>query len=182
MTLIAERAKHYLPIIKLLARNAVSEFRRKLRTMFKKSHIKPEFQPLLDKFPEFFLELSDTAKHYDGDCNLRYGFECEGGWVNILENHFEKIRNLLAEANKSGIECNYKACILKEKFGTCEDQGDFKSNDKEMVLKYWKLSDELRSDSSKTCEITGRAGKTLKNGRGWVKTLCLEEAERLEYR
>jgi hypothetical protein len=166
-------------------------------TQFHKNNITEEWQDLVNEFPEFFLEPSpyvlEMTEKYAGkghwpdkleDCtNLRFGFELGGtGWKGILFEHFFAIRNLIKRAMENGHRINYKACILKEKFGRCCDQGNFFGDDFKLYSSdYYKLCDKLEERSLKTCMITGKEGRCVSSNSGWWKTLCEEKAKEIGY-
>jgi hypothetical protein len=165
---------------------------------FHKDNITEEWQDLVNEFPEFFLEPSPyvlkMTEKYAGigdwpdkleECvNLRFGFELDGtGWKGILFEHFYGIRDLIKRAAEVGHKLDYKACILKEKFGTCRNQGDLIGEDAKLYYKdYNDLCWKLEERSAKTCMITGTPGKIVsKPNGGWVRTLCEEKAKELGY-
>jgi hypothetical protein len=131
---------------------------------FHKNNIQPEWEDLVNEFPEFFLDPSpfviESTDEYASkgdwpdkleDCvNLRYGVEISGtGWKPIIFEHFHAVRNLLKNAKESGHDVHYKGCILKEKFKTCRDQGDFYGDDRKLYSEeYMNLVEELYTKSS----------------------------------
>jgi hypothetical protein len=167
-------------------------------TQFHKDNITEDWQDLVNEFPEFFLEPSpyvlEMTEKYAGKghwpdeledcCNLRYGIELQGtGWKGILFEHFYGIRNLIKRAAEMGHKIDYKACILKEKFGRCCDQGDLWGDDVDLYYNdYAKLYHKLEERSLKTCMITGNPGKLVsKANGGWMRTLYEEKAKELGY-
>jgi hypothetical protein len=165
---------------------------------FDRKNITPEWVGLVNEFPEIFLEPSpdvlnyfaeavvkgwnNTAETYDDLCNLRYGFECDIGWKEIIRVFCIEIRELIQKAKDVGDEIHFKTFILKEKFGECHSQGDFYGPNRD---KYWKdycvIVSRLLDKSLSVCEITGAVGKRVRRKGGWCKTLCEEQAEKLEY-
>jgi hypothetical protein len=160
-----------------------------MKTEFLKTNITPEWQDLVDEFPEFIFDLSPHLKRLIQDhpesfetvdelCNLRYGFECSVGWKNLIRKHFLKIKNLIDEAKKEGHEINYRPFILKEKMGTLRDQGEFFGEDIMMYSgHYYDILGDTYAESSKTCEVTGEEGFLCHSGNGWYKTLSQEMIE-----
>lgn len=162
---------------------------------FAKANLEEEWMDLVNEFPEFILELSPCVleifnKEYHNEvdlnsvCNLRYGFECNVGWKNIIREYFTNIRNLIQDAKNNGHEIHYKTFIMKEKFGELRDQGDFYGPDKSLYWnRYVELSREAMQKSSKTCELCGEPGKLLRKGKnwGWIKCLCEKHALEKQY-
>lgn len=156
---------------------------------FLKSNIEDEWMDLCEEFPEFIFELSPYVEEwYDNYsaqcqmsdkselCNLRYGFECGIGWKTIIREYFTQIRDLIKKARSFGHDIHYKACIMKEKFGSLRDQGDFYGRDYNIYYKqYYDLSNVVEVVSTNTCEICGDIGKIRKGS--WVKTLCDKHCE-----
>jgi len=162
--------------------------------------ISGEWIDLVLEYHEIFLEPSPKVLAYYQECkergliynipenvedlcNLRLGFECESGWIEIIREFCEEIRSLIKEAKENGDIIHYKTNILKEKFGECLSQGDFYGDNSD---KYWNqyttILLTLRKKSAKTCERTGRAGSLICHN-FWCKTLCEEEAEKwINYR
>lgn len=158
---------------------------------FSRTHIRPEWQDLVNEFPEIFLDLSPTVlgiyiKHYsqtenqgvENFCNLRYGFECGIGWKSIIREFCVEIRELCEKAKANGHSVFYKSFIFKEKFGELRDQGDFYGPDFHLYLEdYRRISCKLEEKSQFVCETTGKPG-TLRNIGGWRVTICDEELEK----
>lgn len=167
---------------------------------FHKDNIEEDWWDLVNEFPEFILDPSPEVEEWYNDsllsdgqsmptdksqlCNLRYGFECDIGWKEIIREYFKEIQKLLEKARLNGDEVFYKTCIFKEKFGELRDQGDFYGkNYKEYWDDYLVLDKLLVEKSSKTCEICGKEGtlKRRSGGFGWLKTLCDEHAKTHNY-
>ena len=156
---------------------------------FHRNNIEPEWQDLVEEYPEIFLEPSEYVldlynTHYannddenlpkslDEVSNLRYSFECSIGWKEIIRDFCKKIRALVEYAKSEGHEIVYKTCILKEKFGSISDQGDFYGEDARLYYAdYRKISNELEDASGKTCELCGKPGGVVSN-KGWYKCRC----------
>lgn len=110
-------------------------------------NITPEWQPLVEKYPEIFLDLSPMVKslfipprdkevfdlYYPNGiydlCNLRYGVECHIKWLPFIDKFCEEVTELSKCAKSNGHDAYYKSFILKEKYGTLRDQGDWLGND-----------------------------------------------------
>lgn len=165
---------------------------------FSKLNIEPEFGELVNEFPEIFLEpsfevektfeagdrrmgkpMSSVTQNKDDLCNLRYGFEHDVGWIEILREFCAACRELIKNAESK--EARITAFIVKEKFGALEWQGNVYNLNKEEFSKYLELRGKLREKSLTTCEVSGKVGSLRKTEDGWRKTLCEEEAIRLKY-
>lgn len=149
----------------IMLANTLTTF--KQMTQFHKNNIDPEWSDLAVEFSEFIFEPSpfviemtekwagtgDWPDSIEDCCNLRYGFECGVGWKEIIREHFISIRNLIENAKNNGHEIYYKACILKQKFGSCRDQGDFYGADSKIYYKeYTDLISSLYEKSTKVSE------------------------------
>jgi hypothetical protein len=114
-------------------------------------------EKLLKKYPEFFEYL----KTYDGPLMpICFGFECDDGWYNILDDLMGKLKEYCKE-RKEYIDVHQ----IKEKFGgLCFYIG---SGDD----KIFNMIHDAESLSYQTCEICGsteNVGQTC----GWIKTIC----------
>lgn len=135
---------------------------------FIKSNIAEQWEwDLVNEFPKFFLEISEEVMNfYNKRCdknivkiedlvNLRYGFEFHSNWKNIVRDHLISIEELIKKADDNGHEISYKGFIMKEKFNTLRDQGDFGGNNKEIYRnEYYDLVDNLYKKSSKVNQFT----------------------------
>lgn len=157
---------------------------------FHKHNIEPEFQKLTEEFPEIFLNPSKQVlelqeKHPDHMppkellCNLRFGFECGAGWIDILRDFCREVTALVQLERDAGREAVVTSFIVKEKFGALRWQGDHHFENPEAVKSFSKLINRLEEKSLTICEVTGKNGKLC--GTGWVKTLCEEEAKKRGY-
>lgn len=155
-------------------------------TQFHKNNITPAWQDLVNEFPEIFLELSEEVqalfdeyhdigsmpRNIEDVCNLRYGFECNIGWKNLIWKFCEKVRELSKKAEGNGHEAFYKSFILKEKFASLRDQGDWLGKDRDLYMdEYRAISHEMESATALVCEGCGCPASQVKI-RGWCKTLC----------
>lgn len=91
-------------------------------------------------------------------------FECDDGWIGILENLFNEI-------NKLDVPDDFKFAQIKEKFGTLRIYA-YNS-----TTEITKLIRETEISSFTTCEVCGETG-TLDRTKSWLKTLC--EKHKLE--
>lgn len=137
---------------------------------FTKSNLEEQWEiDLVNEFPEFFLEISNEVmdiynKWYGRDdpdfpkvedlVNLRYGFEFHSDWKTIARDHLRSIKDLIKKANDNGHEISYKGFIMKEKFNTLRDQGNFGGKDREIYRdEYYNLVGNLYEESSKFNEF-----------------------------
>lgn len=91
-------------------------------------------------------------------------FECDNGWISILENLFNQITKL-------NIPDNFKIVQIKEKFGTLRIYAH------NSTIEINKLIREAEITSFTTCEVCGELA-TLDRTKSWWKTLC--EKHKLE--
>lgn len=128
------------------------------------------YQDFINRFPLCFKRKG---------CCMEFGLQHGEGWNPIIENLLTKIEARLVDAGELGINSEHGFAIdqVKEKFGTLRfyvtgaDDGIFD----------W--IDEAEALSARTCEVCGKTGSLqIGNGRYWVRTLCPECAEKLNYR
>lgn len=149
---------------------------------FDKQWIEPEWKEVIEEFPNIFLDLSDEVKERSGNVNLRYGFEMGIGWKEIVRGFCKDLENLIQMAKDKGHDIEYKACIMKEKFGEFRPQGDFLGEDRQLYMEdYFDIVDKWSAKSCSVCENTGEKG-SLKRMSRIYKTLSDKEAERLGYK
>jgi len=145
----------------------------------------PEWQKkIIRKYPLLYLEpspknLNDCecqAEQLPEDfCNLRYGFECEAGWAQLLDELSDTGTALIKALRAFGFQCDARifAFIVKEKFGVLCWQGDdnllppFHS----LWFGYFLW---IRERSSCICERSGKFGE-LRDIEGWLQTLSQPE-------
>lgn len=125
---------------------------------------------LVNKFPEL-------CKQYGGDMKetcFAFGFECNDGWFNLIE-------ETLSEIDKISKENNIDVSIaqIKQKFGKLVIYLDFepssKSN-KEAVEEIYRIIDSAYSKSQNISEISGLPGE-IRNANNWMIALTEEEYE-----
>lgn len=96
-------------------------------------------------------------------------FECEDGWLDIIEELSKKLEDLIIELkskdSKSCVSC--WATQVKEKYGTLHFYLATETD------KMSALIAQAEQKSSKTCEICGKQGE-LNNRNHWYSTLCKE--------
>lgn len=162
--------------------------------MFHTSNIEPEFDALVAAFPDVFmtpservLEIFNTNNgqnvptHEDDLCNLRYGFEHDSGWIEILKEFLNQATMLVNEEHAEGREAEFTSFIVKEKLGALEWQGNCSFESEAAGAEFYELVSDLWEKSLTTCEVTGKVGKLRTTKDGWKKTLCDEQAEKLGY-
>lgn len=110
---------------------------------------------LVEKYPNLYSQYGKSPK----ETCMAWGFSCEAGWYNIIDELSSKLEPL-------GIV----AAQVKEKFGGLRfyieptiKNGKFE--------KACALIREAESLSYETCEICGASGAKPRKG-GWIRTLC----------
>lgn len=98
-------------------------------------------------------------------------FECEDGWLDIIEDLSDKLERLIIDRylqmEKFGEDIEYQrsyASQVKEKYGGLRFYMYGSTQEME------KLIDDAEKKSKKTCEICGKLGFTRYEG--WITTLC----------
>lgn len=157
--------------------------------------VEAEWIDLVREFPEIFLEPSPEVEswhnQYAGNgvpykkeelCNLRFSFECETGWKEVIRELCQNIREFINNEKANGHEAWAKSCIVKEKFGELAWQGDQSFSREGAFQEFYDLIRAAEKKSVETCELTGKPGNLCckKKGR-WYKTLSPEKAEELGY-
>ena len=121
---------------------------------------------LFEEFPELY-----RGRHLGMQKNLMcFGFECGDGWYDLVRELSSKIMEFCGRTNEE-IPGVFQ---VKEKFGTLRFY--INSGSKEIH----ELIDEYERKSAATCENTGEPG-SLCSRKGWMKTLCPEEARKEGY-
>lgn len=138
-------------------------------------------QAIFKKYPRLFkqknLSIMDSA--------MCLGVQCESGWYWLVDAMCEVIQ-FNVDFNKTR---QVEFTTVKEKYGQLIVYWNFVSNPEP-------VRDELREEydqgliegiissfevvSTHTCEICGNRGFLCHQG-SWVKTLCFDHAEKLEY-
>jgi len=141
---------------------------------------------IIRRYPEVYLNVSPEISGYYKDgreqipeekdyCNLRYGFECDAGWAELLEDLSATGTALVKSLRSFGFqyEARISACICKEKCGVLVWQGH--DNLLPPFHGLWFAYARLIGERSKTrCERSGKFGK-LRTIQGRVVTLSDEE-------
>jgi len=151
----------------------------------------PEWQlKVIRRYPEIYLEVSpEMAGYYKNGreqipgekdyCNLRYGFECESGWAELIEDLSATGTALVKCLRSFGFQYDARisACICKEKFGVLVWQGH--DNLLPPFHSLWFAYARLIGERSKTrCEKSGKFGQ-LRTIQGRFVTLSDEEFEKV---
>lgn len=133
--------------------------------------MKKEYQDkLINEFPDLFR---GTKKSPQESCMV-WGCDVEDGWFHIIYAASKAIDSHLKKLKDIGKPLDFEYAQIKEKFATIriyDNGGD------EFIDGVISMAEYL---SSITCEVCGKSGKICSNAR-WLKTLCKEDAEKLEY-
>jgi hypothetical protein len=160
---------------------------------FSKHHLEPWGLELVAKYPLIFTEPDDSnvfwanqAKVADDDyVNLRYGFECAGGWKDIIETIARTGSELVTHLRQHGYpDAFIHSCIVKEKFGVMAWQ-EAHSGLPPLFNVLWRaFVGETSNQSAYTCELSGDFGRLRKTKGGktkWNRTLSVAKALELGY-
>jgi len=135
--------------------------------------MKKELQDNLYRdFPEIFAQRTWPM---DRTC-MCWGIDCDDGWYNIIEALCYKIAERVKVVD---YYCSVQARQVKEKYGTLRF---YLSTSDDEIDEFVRIAEDL---SAKTCEVTGKPGtlcSTSGDWRGWLKTLCPEQADLLGYK
>ncbi|WP_141322223.1 hypothetical protein [Sinorhizobium fredii] len=103
----------------------------------------------------------------------RFGFQCEIGWIGILDAYFEVVDRELPEGS------DYQLRQVKEKLGSLRiyDHGNATS----ASVPIREAHDLAEARSFYTCEYCGLPGR-WSNRRGYLTTVCEDHAVRDGYR
>jgi len=117
------------------------------------------------------------------DQSLRWGFECDDGWYELIYSLCEKIQVYIDE-----VKCQQVIAIqVKEKFGSLRFYTAFDLLNEDDVIDdihygaIQTMIDKASEQSLKTCEATGGYGTLYKRGT-WLKTLSKESSVLLGYK
>jgi hypothetical protein len=132
---------------------------------------------LVNKYPKI---LRDYGKNPMETC-MAWGFECEDGWAEILDNCMKKVQCLCDVFSTEENNVQVVADQIKEKYGTLSFYYSIYGATDPTVYEILRDTiDQVERKSCTVCEVTGKRGKVCNRG-GWYKTLCKEEAEKLNY-
>lgn len=110
-----------------------------------------------------YLYMFELAK--DSRYPISYGFECDDGWLALLNILFKKIAELDTEKL-------VKIFQIKEKFGGLRFYIEFNTSVKEEYSNpIYDLIQQAEHESYKICELCGATPASQTNTR-WIKTLC----------
>lgn len=112
-------------------------------------------EKLFTKYNHLF-EPEEIRKNEMKSC-MAFGFDCEDGWFNLLNNMLEEISNLEVK--------DFYFTQIKEKFGTLRVYSENFTNEIDTIIdKYEKVSEN-------TCEVCGELGELISN-KGWWRVRC----------
>ena len=132
------------------------------------------------KYKRVFMSPENTKKLFNAFPNLyagqelpitqslmRFGFECNSGWFQLIWDLSEKLEELIIQYKKEYPNEPYypQAIQVKEKYGTLRFY--MTSATTEM----WDLIEEAEGKSEEICEICGEPGN-LTTSYGWMSVLC----------
>lgn len=132
---------------------------------------------LEEKLVTDFPELFDRVRNHPTLNTRYYGCEMDDGWFQLVYQLCATISRYLKHelARDSGRQvAPVVVRQIKEKFGGLQfyiDGGD------DFVRGAIELAENL---SRHICETTGRPGELCRKPSGWLKTLCPEEAEKIQ--
>ena len=116
------------------------------------------------------------------ELSLRWGFECDDGWYELIYSLCEKIQAYIDE-----VKCQQViATQVKEKFGSLRFYIAFDLLNEDDVIDdihydaIQAMINTASEESLKTCEATGGYGTLNKRG-SWLKTLSKESSVLLGY-
>lgn len=151
---------------------------------FNHTELKQWEKDLIFKYPEIYLQPSPMVRDYiaeykwnpDDSCNLRYGFEFQEGWKDLVDKFSKISRDFIMDLYKNGYSTDkfyIKACIFKQKFGRLTWQGDVNLPYPYADI-YRGYIAIIEEESLHICEKTGVRGQ-LRNIHGYMVTLCDDE-------
>lgn len=129
---------------------------------------------LVRKYPNL---CQDYEKSEMETC-FHYGFECQDGWFNLIDNTLDRIDKIIKENDLS-----VKIAQIKSKFGRLVIYIDIESGPRgakvqQAIHKINSIIDIAYDQSSKISEISGNpASQKVING--WVYTITDEEYEKI---
>jgi len=134
---------------------------------------------LVKQYPEILQEYKGDPRQ---TC-MAFGIECADGWYQLLYTGMKRLQRIAAA---SGVQT--VATQIKEKYGTlrfyyttvCDPTTTPQTISKRANTLITKVIDTMEEESGKTCEVTGKPGKTTARGQ-WLRTLCEEEAKKDGY-
>jgi len=151
-------------------------------------HWLPKWQrDIITRYPSLYLEPSpESLKDYEESrgqppedyCTLRYGFECQAGWAQLIEELSATGTALIKALRAFGFQgdARVSAYIVKEKFGVLMWQGRDNLLPPFHTLWFGYVA-WIRERSSHTCEESGQFGELRKIGSRF-QTLSQAEYEK----
>jgi hypothetical protein len=131
-------------------------------------------------FPEIFIQRNMDMQ----ETCMCWGFECQGGWYQIIhdlceviKNHIQNVNSNIDYVNKKEnkeiphVEC--QATQVKEKFGTLRFYTNY---DDDYISGAISMAENA---STHTCEVCGKQGKSRVN-HGWYYVSCDEHIHKEE--
>ena len=131
---------------------------------------------LVEKYPKILRDFRGDPKT---TC-MAWGFECDDGWYNLLDECMEKMQYFCDLCSKDGREVQVVADQIKEKYGDLRFYVSVYGADKIQDSIIDDIISEAERKSRNTCEVTGESGALCKRG-WWLKTLCRKEARKHSY-
>jgi hypothetical protein len=132
---------------------------------------------LYNKYPKI---LRDCGKSPMESC-MAFWIETDDGWYELLDKCMEKLQYFCDLCSKDGREVQVVASQIKEKYGTLRFYTSvYDANSIEDAI-IDDIINQTEGRSARTCEVSGEYGEPCHIG-GWYKTLCYEEARKLNYK
>jgi len=126
-------------------------------------------EQLCKKYPEIFKNRYGSL----GETAMCWGFECGGGWYNIIDAACATIKNHEYNHKFNNREFNpVVATQVKEKYGTLRF---YYAGGDDYVDGVIAMAEHI---SAFTCETCGSPGKVREGA--WIRTLCDEHAKEYE--
>jgi hypothetical protein len=143
---------------------------------------------LANKFPLIFKEDNPDVGYYakniplEERVNLRYGFEHDSGWKELIEKLADTGTKLVTHLRENGHkDASIHGFICKQKFAMLNWQGRAILPAPFQDLWYGYVS-SIEAQSKHVCEITGQFGEVHRSETGYVRTLSKDEGKRLNYK
>ena len=134
-------------------------------------------QLLIDAWPSIYRDTDPKLMNYPlyasvdprDRCNLRFGFECRGGWHGCLERFSKTTAAMVSELKSSGLQADARihSNIVKEKLGALVFGASHNLREPWASLFRSHVA-HLREQSLHTCEKCGRPGKLRRIASIWV--------------
>jgi len=111
------------------------------------------------------------AKHPD---LITVGFDCNGGWLPILNRYFDDV----AEALDDAPSVSYELWQVKEKLGRLAIYSvlDSPTRDDEVRRRIGDAHERAMKEAKHTCDVCGGDG-VLRVSEGWFATRCVAHAD-----